>query len=99
MGGLGVEVAKNIILAGVKSVILYEYERSSTVKFEDLSAQFYLSESDVVAKRKRSEVSLSKLKELNPYVSVNIMKGELQVFLSAVHRDSQMPYNELYCRT
>jgi ubiquitin-activating enzyme E1 len=34
--GLGVEIAKNIILAGVKSVTLYD---PSPVVWEDLSAQ------------------------------------------------------------
>ena len=36
MRGLGVEIAKNIILAGVKSVIIQDCD---TVKYEDLSSQ------------------------------------------------------------
>jgi ubiquitin-activating enzyme E1 len=40
LAGLGVEVAKNIILAGVQSVDIYD---ETIVKIEDLAAQFYLS--------------------------------------------------------
>jgi ubiquitin-activating enzyme E1 len=36
MGGLGVEIAKNIILGGVKSVIVHD---SATVDYSDLSSQ------------------------------------------------------------
>ncbi len=36
MGGLGVEIAKNIILAGVKSVTIHDQK---TVCFSDLSSQ------------------------------------------------------------
>ena len=36
MRGLGVEIAKNIILAGVKSVIIQD---CGTVAYEDLSSQ------------------------------------------------------------
>ncbi len=42
--GLGVEVAKNIILAGVKGVALYDPEK---VQVGDIGAQFYLSEKDI----------------------------------------------------
>ena len=36
MGGLGAEIAKNVILAGVKSVTLYDQKN---VTYEDLSTQ------------------------------------------------------------
>ena len=36
LGGLGVEIAKNIILAGVKSVTLHDLKQ---VSFDDLSSQ------------------------------------------------------------
>ena len=41
MRGLGVETAKNLILAGPKSVTLMD---PTLVKIEDLSANFYLTE-------------------------------------------------------
>ena len=45
MRGLGVEIAKNVILGGVRSVALHDQD---VAEFQDLSSQFYLSEADVV---------------------------------------------------
>jgi len=70
--GLGVEIAKNVILSGVKSVTVYDPEKC---ELEDLSSQFYLTESDVG--KNRAEVTCPKLAELNSYVSVSLHSGEL----------------------
>lgn len=72
LNGLGVETAKNIILMGVRSVTLYD---NKVTTYEDLSAQFYLSESDIGQNRAKS--SVSKLSELNPYVNVSLAEGVL----------------------
>jgi len=70
--GLGVEVAKNLILAGVRSVTLHD---SEPVSMDDLAAQFYLSEADIG--KSRAQVSLPKLAELNGYVSVRVAEEPL----------------------
>ena len=44
MKGLGLEIAKNIILGGVKSVTLHDQENA---EIADLSSQFYLTEEDI----------------------------------------------------
>ena len=67
--GLGVETAKNLILAGPNSVTLYD---PTTVAIEDLTSNFYLSEKDV-GKVSRAEASLLQLSELNPYVKSNVV--------------------------
>lgn len=72
LGGLGVEVAKNVILGGVKSVTLHD---SVACSFNDLSSQFYLTENDVG--KNRAEVSCPKLAELNSYVPVKAFTGVL----------------------
>ncbi|XP_066919835.1 ubiquitin-like modifier-activating enzyme 1 [Clytia hemisphaerica] len=72
MKGLGVEVAKNIILAGVKSVTIHDPEQCS---IEDLSSQYYLSEKDIG--KNRAQVSVENLSELNTYVPVTVHEGEL----------------------
>ena len=64
--GLGVEVAKNIILAGVKSVTLLD---DIIVTYPDLSTNFYLTKADV-GNHTRSQCCIQKLAELNPYVHV-----------------------------
>lgn len=42
--GLGVEIAKNVVLAGVKSMTVFDPE---PVQLADLSTQFFLTEKDI----------------------------------------------------
>jgi ubiquitin-activating enzyme E1 len=72
LNGLGVEIAKNIILAGVKSVTLLD---DTATSFPDLGAQFYLSEESIG--QPRAAACLAHLAELNPYVTVSLATGEL----------------------
>ena len=69
MRGLGIEIAKNIILSGVKEVKILDKKK---VLINDLGNNFFLSEEDIG--KSRDIACLSKLKELNPYVNVNILK-------------------------
>lgn len=85
MRGLGVETAKNLILAGPSAVDIHDPE---IVAIEDLGANFYLRE-EHVGKVRRDTASLVQLRELNPYVQVG------QVDLTA---DSYKNYN-LICIT
>lgn len=66
--GLGLEIAKNVILAGVKSVTVWD---PASAEISDLSTQYYLTESDVG--RRRDESSLEQLSDLNTYVPVRIL--------------------------
>lgn len=72
MGGLGVEIAKNMILSGVKAVTVHD---SENVSWNDLSAQFYLSENDVG--KNRATMSVKHLMELNSYVKVDASTATL----------------------
>ncbi|KOB72298.1 Ubiquitin-like modifier-activating enzyme 1, partial [Operophtera brumata] len=72
LGGLGVEVAKNVILGGVKSVTLHD---DKTCSIFDLSSQFYLSES--LIGKNRAEASYEQLAELNHYVPTTAYTGPL----------------------
>jgi ubiquitin-activating enzyme E1 len=80
LNGLGVETAKNIILAGVKGVTLHD---NTLASYEDLSSQFYLDESDIG--KPRSQSSFKKLSELNPYVTINIVYDAITTDLIAHH--------------
>ena len=66
--GVGIEVAKNLILAGPKKVSLYD---PSIVRIEDLGSNFYLHE-NLVGKASRAQASLENLKNLNPHVDVSV---------------------------
>lgn len=70
LSGLGIELAKNICLAGVKSVTLSD---PTLVTLPDLGTQFFLRASDVGARR--DTASHARLAELNKYVQVDVLPG------------------------
>ncbi|XP_019626909.1 PREDICTED: ubiquitin-like modifier-activating enzyme 6 [Branchiostoma belcheri] len=74
MGGLGVEVAKNIVLAGIKSLTVHD---TKTATVSDLGTQFFLRDDDVKEGRNRAEASVGRLAELNPYVTVKASSAPL----------------------
>ncbi len=78
--GLGAEIAKNVILGGVKSVTLHDTE---PVEIADLSAHIYFAEDDVG--RNRAEASSPKLSELNSYVAVDFETEPLNADLIKAH--------------
>jgi ubiquitin-activating enzyme E1 len=67
--GLGVETAKNLILAGPQSVTLYD---PTITQWGDLSSNFYTLE-EHVGKVSRAQASIGKLGELNPNVKVTVV--------------------------
>ncbi|KAL5381036.1 E1 ubiquitin-activating protein [Paraphaeosphaeria minitans] len=68
--GLGVEIAKNIALAGVKSLTLYDPKPAALA---DLSSQFFLHPGDVG--KPRASVTVPRVSELNPYTPVQEFSG------------------------
>jgi len=71
--GLGMEIAKNIILIGPKCVSLYD---KNIISHFDLGSGFYFSE-EQINKFQRDEGCLEKLSQLNSYVEVNVLKKDL----------------------
>ncbi|XP_040892597.1 ubiquitin-like modifier-activating enzyme 6 [Toxotes jaculatrix] len=69
MGGLGIEIAKNIVLAGVKAVTLHDTKQCETW---DLGSNFFIRKEDVLSQRKRVEAVCPRVAELNPYVHVDM---------------------------
>lgn len=69
LGPLGVEIAKNIVMAGVKEFVIHD---TKVVEYKDLSGQFFVGEADIG--KNRAESSLKKIKALNQYV---VVKTEL----------------------
>lgn len=87
-GGLGVEIAKNIVLAGVKSLTVHDTQPATEF---DLGTQFFLRPDDVANSRNRAEASVGRLCELNPYVVVKSSTSELSL-------DSSLEFlNEFQC--
>jgi len=100
--GLGIEIAKNVILSGVKSVTLHDTDPVATA---DLGAQFFLREADVGTNR--AVASFQRAAELNSYVSMRHETGPLSeemvkehsvVVLTNSSLEEQLRVNE-WCRS
>ena len=94
MGGLGVEIAKNIILAGIKSVTIHD---TRNCELNDLASNFYLRESSIG--KNRALESLAQLTSLNDYVTVSAKTDELTddflknyqcVVITDYHKESEI---------
>jgi ubiquitin-activating enzyme E1 len=72
LGGLGVELSKSLILAGIKSVGLWDPEPATPAH---LSSQFYLGPASVGTPR--AAACIAQLKELNQYVDVTLVTEPL----------------------
>ncbi|KAF0908590.1 hypothetical protein E2562_026638 [Oryza meyeriana var. granulata] len=72
LNGLAAEIAKNLALAGVKSVTLHDVKN---VEMWDLSANFFLSEKDIG--KNRAAACVAKLQELNNAVLISALTEEL----------------------
>uniref|UniRef100_A0A8C5L5P2 Ubiquitin-like modifier-activating enzyme 7 n=1 Tax=Jaculus jaculus TaxID=51337 RepID=A0A8C5L5P2_JACJA len=70
--GLGVEVAKNLVLMGVGSLTLHDPHPTC---WSDLAAQFFLSEENLG--RSRAEASQGPLAQLNDTVQVSVHTGDI----------------------
>eukprot|EP00668_Euglena_longa_P015862 GGOE01020036.1.p1 GENE.GGOE01020036.1~~GGOE01020036.1.p1 ORF type:complete len:1011 (-),score=303.01 GGOE01020036.1:145-3156(-) len=100
LSGLGCEIAKNLILAGVASVTLYD---ESTVSWSDLSSHFYLAEGDIG--KNRVAACIDKLSQLNTYVAVRNLSGTLdevalkrfQVVIYVDHCTSKLEDTDAFC--
>ncbi len=71
-GGLGIEIAKNLVLSGCKEFVLQD---SRNVTRLDQTAQFFLLDSDLG--KNRAEACIGRLQQLNYYVKVTPMAGPI----------------------
>ncbi|KAL1024009.1 hypothetical protein UPYG_G00050240 [Umbra pygmaea] len=76
MGGVGVEIAKNIVLAGVKAVTLHDSKQCETW---DLGCNFFIRQDDVINHRNRVDAVHARVAELNPYVHVDTSNFSLDL--------------------
>ena len=70
VSGLGAEVAKNLVLAGINSMEMVD---SETVSDQDATSQF-LAPRDQLGQN-RAEASLQRLQQLNPMVGTKSQMG------------------------
>ena len=72
--GYGVEIAKNIILSNPNQVSIFDDE---ICKINDLGCNYFLTNEDVINKKRRDEACIKKLIELNPSTKVIIENNYL----------------------
>lgn len=72
LSGVGLEVAKNLILAGPQSVTIFDDKISNEMDFE---WNYYLSKEGIG--KNRAEAVISHLQELNSYVTVDLYRKSL----------------------
>ena len=70
IGGLGFEIAKNLILAGPNEVNLFD---DKLVNINDLGSNLYIEEVNI-GKIRRDKACEKKFSELNPYVKVKTLE-------------------------
>uniref|UniRef100_A0ACD5XJJ0 Uncharacterized protein n=1 Tax=Avena sativa TaxID=4498 RepID=A0ACD5XJJ0_AVESA len=102
LNGLGAETAKNLALAGVKSITLHDVEN---VEMWDLSGNFFLSEDDIG--KNRAVACVAKLQELNSAVLISALTEELSnehlskfqaVVFTNLALDKSLEFDD-YCRS
>ncbi|CAG9332767.1 unnamed protein product [Blepharisma stoltei] len=70
--GLGVEVAKNLLMTGVSTITLHD---DTKITLNDLSSNFLIKESDIGGNR--AEAIITKLSNYHPQAKLAIHKGNL----------------------
>ena len=65
--GLGIEIAKNLVLSGINSLTLYDNKKCI---ISDMGSNYFISKNDL--DKRRDEVCSIKLKELNEYVEISV---------------------------
>jgi ubiquitin-activating enzyme E1 len=65
LDGLGIEICKNIILGGIKKLIICDPE---SINYIDLGTNYYINETSL--DKNRVTASIKKLQELNPYINI-----------------------------
>lgn len=84
----GIEIAKNIILAGPKKVIIYDPNIS---KISDLTSNFYISIEDVKNENRRDKACIEKLSLLNPYILTEVIKDNN--LIEHLEKNSKIKYS------
>ena len=78
---LGIEIAKNICLAGVRSVTVHDVDQTKVATLEDMNSNFYIDRTGedpgANLSAPRAKLALERLQQLNPSVPVKYAAGPL----------------------
>ena len=67
--GFGLEIAKNIVLSNPNQVSIFD---NQICKINDLGSNYFLTNEDILNKKRRDEACIKKLSELNPDTKIII---------------------------
>ena len=81
LSGLGVEIAKNICLTGVRALTIHDDKRA-TLKASN--SNFYISRNGAPVQQTRAEATLHNLQQLNANVTVSLAAGKLDESLESL---------------
>nr|CCD14948.1 unnamed protein product [Trypanosoma congolense IL3000] len=81
-GGVGIETAKNLALAGVHTIILCDPKKCEE---KDMGVNFAITHSSLSARLSRAEASQRLVAELNPNVRVRTVDALSETVVSEVH--------------
>ncbi len=101
---LAIEIMKNIILCGVGTITISNYNNNNTISDKDFN-NYYISDKDFG--KDKSDIIGSRLKDLNPNVKINkyngpitnklLSKFNLVIFIDQLLNNDIFNWNE-YCR-
>lgn len=104
VSGVGLEILKCIVLAGVKSITIFD---ENEITQSDWVSNYYATEQDIG--KNRVDVIIDKLRELNPYVSINGVDKDMEsiidiisnydvIVISGDYKLSEATFINNYCR-
>ncbi len=73
-GALGNEVLKNLVLFGIRHLVIVDFDQ---VEVSNLSRSVFFRKSDAEARRYKVDVLAERLRELNPCVEVQTIRGDI----------------------
>jgi len=73
-GALGNEVVKNLALFGVGNIVIVDFD---TIEISNLTRSVLFREKDALDKRYKAEVIAERAKEINPYINITAICGDL----------------------
>lgn len=73
-GALGNEVLKNLVLFGIRQIVVVDYDR---IEFSNLTRSVLFSQNDAEERRYKVEAVAEQLKQINPQVRVSMICGDI----------------------
>lgn len=82
-GGLGTEIAKNLVLSGIKNLFLIDSNNlQNKITQQDIEFGYYYTQTDL--NKSRTEVLSNHIQDLNPYCNVKILPSNWHIAMNGL---------------